>query len=73
VVLNVDGMVHVGFLRGDGEWLVLEDAQGRRSVVPAEEVASRRQSPLSTMPEDVAQRLSDQELADLLAFLVQGR
>lgn len=73
IVQDVDGLVHVGFLRGDGQEIVLEDAQGRRSVIPQEEVSSRRQSPMSTMPDDIARRLTDQEIADLLAFLVQER
>lgn len=73
IVQDTDGLVHVGFLRGDGEEVVLEDAQGRRVAIPADEVAVRRQSELSTMPMDVAGTLSAQDLADLLAYLRQER
>ncbi len=73
IVQDTDGLVHVGFLRGDGDEVVLEDAQGRRVSIPAGEVALRRQSELSTMPTDVAGALSAQDLADLLAYLRQER
>ena len=73
IVQDTDGLVHVGFLRGDGDAVVLEDAQGRRVSISKDEVALRRQSELSTMPSDVAGALSAQDLADLLAYLRQER
>ncbi|MCP3915953.1 MAG: c-type cytochrome [bacterium] len=73
VVQTTDGLVHAGFLRGDGDEVVLEDAQGRRVSIPSDEVAVRRQSERSTMPDNVALGLSAQDLADLMAFLTRLR
>lgn len=69
ILQTEDGLVHVGFLRGDGDEVVLEDAQGRKLRFAADEITARKQSETSTMPDNVALGLSGQDLADLLAYL----
>jgi putative membrane-bound dehydrogenase-like protein len=68
-VETADGALRAGFLLADGPTLVLKDTQGRRHVIAAEEVVARERETLSVMPDGVAAGLTDQELADLLAFL----
>jgi putative membrane-bound dehydrogenase-like protein len=66
---TTDGELLAGFLLADGDTLVLKDTQGKRHAIPKDEVASRERETLSVMPDGVAAGLSDQELADLVAFL----
>jgi putative membrane-bound dehydrogenase-like protein len=69
LVETADGLLLSGFLLADGETVVLKDTRGERWVLPAESIVARTKQTLSTMPEGVALGLSDQELADLVAFL----
>ncbi len=64
-----DGELVAGFLLADGPTLILKDTQGKRHALAADEIDERRQEKLSVMPDGVAAGLSDQELADLVAFL----
>jgi putative membrane-bound dehydrogenase-like protein len=68
-----DGRVLSGFLLADGERVVIKDSLGTRHVVPADEVVERRRQTLSLMPDNVALGLGAQDLADLLAFLLEDR
>ncbi|GJM20699.1 MAG: hypothetical protein DHS20C15_06140 [Planctomycetota bacterium] len=65
----VDGRLLTGFVRADGPTLVLDDTLGKRHVIPAEQVASRRAQRLSVMPDGIATALQPQQLVDLVAFL----
>jgi putative membrane-bound dehydrogenase-like protein len=69
VVRTLDGWITSGFVLADGQDLILKDTQGRRHVIPVDEIEVRKKQTLSVMPEGVALGLAGQELADLLAFL----
>jgi putative membrane-bound dehydrogenase-like protein len=73
IVRTIDGVVEVGFLRADGDQVVLEDAQGRRVSIHAGDIELRRRASTSIMPDDVALGLTAQDLADLLAYLRSAR
>ncbi len=64
-----DGRVLAGLLLADGPTLLLKDGTGARHVVDAADVAERRASKLSLMPDDIARTLQPGQLADLCAFL----
>jgi putative membrane-bound dehydrogenase-like protein len=68
-----DGRVLSGFLLADGERVVIKDSLGTRHVVPAGDVVERRRQTLSLMPDNVALGLGAQDLADLVAFLLEDR
>ena len=54
----------------DGPTLVLKDAAGGTHVVPAADVAQRTAQPVSLMPDTIALGLDEQELVDLVRFLL---
>ncbi len=69
--LHQDGTMVVGRVLEEGaEKLVILDAEGVRHTWEPGLVEGRRRD-LSSMPEDLAEKLSDSELRDLLAFLSQ--
>jgi len=65
------GLLHSGFLLADGETLVLKDSRGERHVIAAEDVAQRSKNERSLMPDGVATGLEQQELVDLVTFLME--
>jgi putative heme-binding domain-containing protein len=70
VVLTTDGTTESGILRNErpGEVMLLKDA--KQSVrIPSDKVEDLRAGSVSIMPDGLQRQLSDQELADLLAFL----
>lgn len=56
--------------REEGEVLVFVDSQGKEVTVPKKAIAERRDSQLSLMPANLAEVLQEDELNDLLAFLL---
>ncbi len=50
--------------------LTLADAEGKKHEVKKANIAAQRTIPLSTMPEAVEKRLTEQEFVDLIAYLV---
>ncbi len=58
------------FRREEGELLVLAEATGREITVPKKDVAERRESEISLMPENVGEILSKEDFAHLMAFLL---
>jgi len=67
-----DGEVLDGFLlAADAERLLVKDTRGRRHVLPAADVVETRRHAVSTMPEGLSAGLGAQQLADLLAFLLE--
>jgi putative heme-binding domain-containing protein len=57
-------------LREEGNVLVLADNQGKEVRVPTDSIEERKVSPLSPMPANVAEQLSEQDFYHLLAFLL---
>jgi putative heme-binding domain-containing protein len=60
-------------LREEGAVIVLADAQGKEQRIPKETVEERVVSQLSPMPADFAEKLSEPELYNLLAYLLEQR
>lgn len=60
-------------LREEGEILIIADDQGREQRVPLAEIEERQLAKLSPMPANIAERLSEAELNDLLGFLLAQR
>jgi putative heme-binding domain-containing protein len=61
--------VYSGFILSDGDTVVVKDTQGRRHAIPRADIAARKKQTVSVMPDGVALGLSDQQVADLVAFL----
>jgi putative heme-binding domain-containing protein len=70
VVLTTDGTVESGILRNErpGEIVLVKDAK-QTVRIPRDRVEDLRAGIVSIMPDGLQRQLSDQELADLLAFL----
>jgi hypothetical protein len=60
-------------LREEGEVLVMADAQGKEVRVRKDEVDERSTSQLSPMPGDFAEKVSEAEFYNLMAFLLKQR
>jgi putative heme-binding domain-containing protein len=53
----------------DGGGVTLADAQGKRTTVPAEQIAELRELSVSLMPENLLQQFRPQEVRDLFRYL----
>lgn len=69
IIRTADERVLNGIIVAEGDPLVLRDAKGETVTIDAKDVAERKKSELSLMPELTNLNLSAQELADVLAFL----
>ena len=58
-----------GFIRVDGETVVIQDTAGQSHAIPREEIISRRKLTLSVMPDNIALGIAPQRLADLVTYL----
>jgi putative heme-binding domain-containing protein len=73
-IVTTDGQVLTGLLRREEpETLVLADNKGEEFRVATVDIEEQALSPLSLMPADIAQQLPDDQLYDLLAFLLAQR
>ena len=69
-----DGDVQTGlFRREEGETVVLAESTGKEISVPKNQIAERRQSETSLMPENFGELLTDEQFNHLLAFLLSKR
>jgi len=65
-----DGTVYTGIVKEQSaDKLTLLDAAGKRLTLRTDELFERRESPLSLMPENLAQQLSAEQFTDLVAYL----
>jgi putative membrane-bound dehydrogenase-like protein len=70
VVALDDGRVLTGIVKNETpEVLEIEDADARRIKIDKDEVDERKQSDVSIMPSGLAEGLSRQDFADLVAYL----
>jgi putative membrane-bound dehydrogenase-like protein len=70
VVATTDGRVLTGILKSDTpEALELQDADAKTVRVPKSDIEARKVSDVSIMPTGLAEGLSKQDFADLIAFL----
>ena len=58
------------FRREEGETIVLADAAGKEFTVPKKNIAERRESETSLMPENFGELMTQGEFNDLMAFLL---
>jgi putative heme-binding domain-containing protein len=73
-VVTADGRNLIGLaLREEGSILVLADAQGKEVRVPLDEVEERVISPLSVMPANVPDLVSEADFVHLLGYLLSQR
>jgi putative membrane-bound dehydrogenase-like protein len=74
VVATTSGETHSGVLRGDlPDEVVLVTGAGQETRIPRQDVEEMRPGTVSIMPTGLAEQLTRQELADLLAFLKATR
>ncbi|RAK01904.1 putative membrane-bound dehydrogenase-like protein [Larkinella arboricola] len=72
LVTTKNGQTYYGFLISDGQQaLVIKDAGGQKHTIPTAQVASRKQYSTSLMPDPASLGLSEQQLADLIAYLLK--
>jgi putative heme-binding domain-containing protein len=70
IVATSDGRVLAGIVKNETPAILeIEDADARRITIAKEEVEERRQSDVSIMPSGLAEGLSRQDFADLIAYL----
>jgi putative heme-binding domain-containing protein len=66
-----DGRTIIGLRTDETEThLKLADQQGQLHVISKEQIETRQSSALSTMPEGLEKRLTEQEFVDLIAYLM---
>ncbi|MEJ7645574.1 MAG: PVC-type heme-binding CxxCH protein [Chryseolinea sp.] len=71
LITTKTGESFFGLLVADGDkTLVVKDLTGRRHVIATTDVASRRKQENSLMPEPTAFALTEQDLADISAYLI---
>lgn len=72
LITTKKGQTFYGFLVSDSEQsVVIRGIKGPKHTIPADEVSSRRQYKTSLMPDPKAMGLTNQQLADLTAFLLK--
>ncbi len=57
-------------LREEGEVVVLADAQGKEVRIAKSEIEQRKVSPLSPMPANIADQISEHDFYDLIGYLL---
>ena len=62
---------HIGFLQADGPTVSFRDGYGRVRTLAREELAARVPLKTSLMPDPLALALSEQDVADIGAFLMK--
>ena len=73
-IVTTDGRIVSGLaLREEGQVLVLADAQGKEMRVAANEVDQRAVSPLSPMPANVPDLVSESDFVHLIGYLLLQR
>ncbi len=69
-----DGRVLTGLITAEEtDRLVLKTATGERLVIPSDEIEMKRAQNISIMPENLVETLTEQDLADLIAYLATLR
>ena len=66
-----DGRTVAGlFLREDGDVLIIADNQGKELRIPKGDVEEKKVSPISPMPADLSDKISEKDFYDLLSYLL---
>ncbi len=69
-VVTKSGQVVTGALRNDGNRIQVGDTRGNTTILRRDEIEELRPSTASIMPEGIADKLQDESLRDLLAYLL---
>jgi putative membrane-bound dehydrogenase-like protein len=70
VIATSDGRVLTGILKSEtGDALEIEDVDAKRIKIAKDDVDDRKKSDISLMPNGLAEGLSQQDFADLIAYL----
>jgi putative heme-binding domain-containing protein len=69
VVATTDGRVISGLLREQNDKTLTLQTVNERIVLPREDVEEFKESPSSMMPEGLLEKLTDDEVRDLMAYL----
>jgi putative heme-binding domain-containing protein len=64
---------YLGFLQSEGATISIRDGDGRVRTMAREDLAARVPLKSSLMPDPLALALSEQDVADIAAFLMRGR
>lgn len=64
------GQAVYGFLRSEGETTVIKDMAGNHNAVKTEDIESKQQMQTSIMPDALALGLTEQDLANITAYLL---
>ncbi len=64
-----DGRILTGMIKQESDRAVTVQTQNESVIVPRDEVATRTRSPLSMMPEGLLEKLTQEEVRDLVAYL----
>ena len=73
-IVTTKGRVLTGLLRpSDGARLLLVDGEGKELSIPEDDVASKTPSTFSPMPANLGETFGDDQLRDLLAYLLSLR
>ncbi len=70
LVVDRERLATYGFILSDAETVVMKDAAGRRQVLEADHIVARRSLDRSLMPGPQALRLTEQDIADVAAYLL---
>lgn len=74
VINTSEGKVITGLvLREEGDIVVLADDQGKELRIKSSDIEERKQSPLSPMPANVAEKVTEAEYYDLLQYLLSQK
>jgi putative heme-binding domain-containing protein len=73
LVLDNGQILNGLLLSEEGQVVVLADAQGKEVRVPKDSIQERQVSPLSPMPSNFAEQISETEFHHLLAYLLAQR
>lgn len=66
-----DGSQHIGFIQGEGDYLLLRTASGSLLQLPASDISGKEKMQ-SLMPDPVVLGLGHQDVADIVQFLLDG-
>jgi putative heme-binding domain-containing protein len=70
LIMTQDGRMLTGFLADqDKQVVILRDVDGQNAVIPRGEIEMMRSVPQSVMPDGALDKLNDQEVRDLFAYL----
>ncbi len=74
VINTTEGKVLTGLvLREEGDIVVFADEQGKEQRINKRDIDERQQTPLSPMPANVAEKVTEAEYYDLLQFLLEQK